>query len=300
MGKEISPIFNLLFLVSIPRHRITIMASAAWIRKTSLLIGCMLLATGPAWAKEPAKVHELVIKPNPEARWGGRIEDVRRVLHSAAEQLWQYFPDRTLDPILVEPQGGPIVLFSRGPQNEYQVRLGTGDMLWAQHAFQFAHEFTHILCKYDETPHRNKWFEESLCEMGSLFALRRMSEVWAVRPPYPNWKSYAKSLGDYADERIEKARLPAGKTFAAWYREEAEHLYADAALRDKNTTVAVALLPLFEREPQHWEAVSYLNVRKPPKDQTFAEFLEKWRDSSPPQHRAFIEQIGETFGIPKK
>ena len=128
-------------------------------------------------------------------------EDVRRVLQSTAEQFWPYFPDRTLPPILVEPQGGPIVLFQRRPQGEYQVRLNTGNMLWAQHAFQFAHEFTHILCNYDATPHRNKWFEESLCELGSLFALRRMAEVWTVQPPYPNWKSYAKALGDYAGER---------------------------------------------------------------------------------------------------
>jgi hypothetical protein len=263
-----------------------------------LLAGCILLAAGPAWAKEPAKAHELVIKPNPEARWGGPIEDVRRVLHSSAEQLWQYYPDRTLNPILVEPQGGPIVLLRRGPQGEYQVRLATGDMLWAQHAFQFAHEFTHILCNYDENQHRNRWFEESLCELGSLFALRRMSEVWAENPPYPNWKSYAKPLGDYAEERIEKARLPKGKTLAAWFRAEAEHLYANATLRDKNTIVAVALLPLFEREPQHWEAVSYLNVRKPPQDQTFAEFLAKWQALSPPQHRAFIAKIGKSFGIP--
>jgi hypothetical protein len=267
----------------------------AYTRKAILLIACTLLAAVPAWSGQPTKTGELIIKPNPEAHWGGQIEDVRRVLHSAGEQLWQCFPDQMLSPIMVEPQGGPIVLFRHGPQGEYLVQLNTGGRFWAQHAYQFAHEFTHILCKFDENPHRNRWFEESLCETASLFALRKMAEVWAVRPPYPNWRSYSKSLASYADERIEKARLPAGKTLAAWFHEESEHLYANAALRDKNTTVAVALLPLFEREPQHWEAVSYLNARKPPKDQTFADFLKQWQASAPQKHRAFIRQIGKKF-----
>ena len=84
---------------------------------------------------------------------------------------------RTLEPILVEPKGGPITLFRRGPKGEYLVRLNTGDRHWAQHAYQFAHEFTHILANYDEHERRNKWFEESICEMASLFVLRRMSET---------------------------------------------------------------------------------------------------------------------------
>jgi hypothetical protein len=259
------------------------------------LVACTLQAGAPVSADAPAKSHELIIKPVATGAWNGQTEDVRRVLQSAAEQMWQYFPDRTLAPILVEPQGGPIALFRRGPHGEYQVRLATGGRLWAQHAYQFAHEFTHILCQYDETPHRNKWFEESLCELASLFALRRMSEVWAVNPPYPNWKSYAQALAAYADDRIAPARLPKGKTPAAWFAVEAKHLYTSSTLRDKNGVVAVALLPLFERAPQHWEAVAYLNVQKPAKELTFAEFLDKWKASAPPKHRAFIAQIKDMF-----
>ena len=169
--------------------------------RSVLCDGCSLLAAGQAQAEPPAKVHELTIRPNPEAAWGA-IENVHAVLQSTAEQLWQYFPGRRLDPILVEPKGGPIAIYQRGPHGEYQVRLGTGDLFWAQHAYQFAHEFCHILCNYNDTAHRNKWFEESLCETASLFALRKMSKAWAVHPPYPNWKDYAKAFSAYASERI--------------------------------------------------------------------------------------------------
>jgi hypothetical protein len=261
------------------------------------MIGCVCAAAGPVTAKEPPKVRELSIRPNPEAAWGAPVENVHAVLQSAAEQLWQFFPERTLDPILVEPKGGPIVIYQRGPHGEYLVRLGTGELLWAQHAYQFAHEFCHILCRYNGVPNRNKWFEESLCETASLFALRRMSKAWAVQPPYPNWKDYGPALATYANERIDKARLPKGKTLAAWFREESPQLYANAALRDKNTVVAVALLPLFEAEPRHWESVAWLNDREPPKDQDLAQFLEQWQAAAPARQRAFIAKIADKFGV---
>jgi len=66
-----------------------------------------------------------------------------------------------VSPILVEAKGGPIVLFRRGKNDEIFVRLDTGGYLWAQYSYQFAHEFCHILCRYDQDKTGNKWFEET-------------------------------------------------------------------------------------------------------------------------------------------
>jgi len=123
------------------------------------------------------------------------LRDVEKVLHSAAVALWPYFAGRTLKPILVEPKGGPITLYRRGPNGEYLVRLNTGDRHWAQHAYQFAHEFGHILANYDEHERRNKWFEESVCEMASLFVLRRMSETWKAAKHRPIVRQVAREFG---------------------------------------------------------------------------------------------------------
>jgi hypothetical protein len=259
---------------------------------------CTAAAEPPAKSAPAAAVsRELVIRPRADAAWNEQVEDARRVFQSAAAELWRFFPDRKLTPILVEPKGGPIVLHRRGPAGEYCVRLDTGNNRWAQHAYQFAHEFCHVLCNFAEREHRNEWFEESLCEMASLFALRRMSETWKTRPPYPNWKDYAPALAKYADERMEKAQLPAKTTLAKWFRQNADELHKSATLREKNTVVAVALLPLFEKQPEHWEAVSYLNTVEPREGQSFAAFLRQWRDAAPPKHRAFIRQIGRQFEI---
>ena len=265
------------------------------------LLGCLVWSTCEAGvdARGAAQggARELVIQVQADAAWNERPEDALRVFQSAAGELWRFFPGRTLPPILVEPTGGPILLYRRGPAGEYYVRLNTGHRLWAQHAYQFAHEFCHILCNSAAQKYRNKWFEESLCELASLFVLRRMAQTWETQPPYPNWKNYAPSLAKYADERIAKAQLPAGMTLAEWFRHESEHLYANATLREKNTIVAVALLPLFEKQPEHWEAVWYLNAAASSQAESFAEFLRQWRDAAPEKHRAFITEIARQFGI---
>ena len=86
-----------------------------------------------------------------------------------------------------------------------------------------------------------------------------MAETWRVRPPYPNWKDYGPSLAEYADDRIRAAQLPSGKTLAQWFRENEPLLRQEPCQRDKNTVVATALLPLFEKQPNNWEAVTWLN-----------------------------------------
>jgi len=245
---------------------------------------------------EPA-AHKLVIRPAPNGKWDASLADAEKVLRSAAGELWAYFPGRTLKAILVEPKGGPIVLFGRGPNGEYRVRLDTGETYWCQYAFQFAHEFCHILCNYLEDDQSNKWFEESLCEMASLFAIRRMAESWKTRPPYPNWKGYASSLRKYADDRLAEIKLPAGTTLAEWYKANEAELRKEPCLRDKNRVVAGVLLPLFEKSPEHWEAVTWLNPPKPQGRLSFQQYLEAWQTRCPEKHRAFVRQIARQFGV---
>jgi len=250
--------------------------------------------TLPADAR-PAQLPR--IRPLPDQRWGASPADVRKVLDSTAAQLWGYFPDRKQATIIVSPRGGPITLFERGPAGEYQVRLDTGDTYWAQYAFQFAHELGHILSGYREGGRNNKWFEESLCELASLFALRRMSDAWEEAPPYPNWRSFAPALNRYAQERIDDARLPQGTTLAAWYRERADRLARDPTRRELNNVVAVALLPHFEAAPEHWEAIGWLNTGRGERPQTFPQYLSAWRDHAPPRHRAFIGRLAGELGV---
>jgi hypothetical protein len=232
-----------------------------------------------------------------EKAWNASKPDIEKVLRSAAGELLRWFPDRKLDPIEVDCKGGPIVLFQRGPKGEYRVKLDTGGTLWAQYSFQFSHETCHILCNYKEQKHHNKWFEESVCELASLFAMRRMSETWKTDPPYPNWRDYAKHLAEYAEERMVNARLPDGVTLAEWYEENKGPLSANATDRDRNQVVATVLLPLFEQAPEHWEAVTWLNTEKLTPAHTFRTYLAAWRRNCPDKHKEFVAAIARQFKI---
>jgi hypothetical protein len=258
-------------------------------RLKAVFIVAAILAAGSVWAAE------LDIRPNPKADWQADPENVKVVLESAAQTLMRHFPERKLAPIVVEPRGGPIVLYERGPEGEYRVRLDTGETYWSQYAFQFAHEMGHILSDYREHPHRNKWFEEAICETASLYALREMAKTWKTDAPYDNWRGYAPSLAAYAQERIDSAQLPQGKSLAAWFADHKADLYTSSTNRELNLIVAAQLLPLFEAEPPRWEAIGWLNAADSTKSQTLAEYLADWERSSPERHRAFIRQIAARF-----
>ena len=56
------------------------------------------------------------------------------------------------------------------------------------------------------------WFEETICEVASLFALEKMAMEWNQSAPHPNWKPYAVEFKKYAEQRISKHRLPESHT----------------------------------------------------------------------------------------
>ncbi|MFP6854498.1 MAG: hypothetical protein VB980_01840 [Opitutales bacterium] len=234
-----------------------------------------------------------------ESDWGGAsLRDIGKILNSSAEQLWPHASQDRLDTIIVDRStSGPIVLFRRGNEKQYLVRLNTHKTFWSQYAFQFAHEFGHIMFGYKAGDQTNQWFEESLCEAASLFALRRMSDAWKTAPPYPNWKSYGPSFRKYAQDRIDEHPWPKPKSIAAWYRENAKALAENATDRKKNTTVATQLLPLFEKNPKRWAATAYLNIRKTNKTRDFTTYLTDWRNACPAKDKPFAIKIAGLFGM---
>jgi len=133
--------------------------------------------------------------------------------------------------------------------------------------------------------------------MASLYALRRMAEVWEVKPPYPNWRGFSKHLRAYANERIKKSQLPDGTTLATWYRQNEAALRKNSTDRAKNNIVAVVLLPLFEAEPEHWAAVEFLNAGARKEPRSFQQYLADWHRHAPEKHRPFIHRIATVFEI---
>ena len=233
--------------------------------------------------------------------FGDREADIRALCDSVIREFWSYFPGYELEPFVIERgRKGPIVLYKRNARGEIQMRLDTGDTLWAQYAYQFAHEFCHILCKFEEDFPGNKWFEETLCEAASLFAMRAMSKSWAKDPPYSNWKSYRHNLASYADDVIrgnDRIREIYEKGLSGFYLVHKQELTANPTRRDLNGAMAIVLLHLLEQEPKHWEAVRWINHASSPEGETFADYLSAWHRAVPSRHKSFVAEIARLYGI---
>lgn len=227
--------------------------------------------------------------------------DIRAVCDSAARQLWRHFPGYELEPFVVtRGKSGPIVLYQRNAAKEIVVRLDTGNTYWSQYAYQFGHEFCHILCRYRENDGKNLWFEETLCETASLYVLREMAREWKSLPPYRNWADYRDSLRDYADDVIRKNRHAEEiqtNGLAAFYRAHADELRKNATNRELNSAMAVVLLAQFEKSSEQWEAVRWLNATPAPPDEAFAAYLTRWRGAVPEKHRPFVALTAKLFGV---
>ena len=112
--------------------------------------------------------------------WGeGNTEDILAVLTSVAEIMFPLGGKAPYNAIWVSrSEQGPIVLYQRGKEGQYIIKLNTQDRYWCQYAFQFSHELGHILCDYRDGDSSNLWFEESIGEVASFFALLRMEKSW--------------------------------------------------------------------------------------------------------------------------
>lgn len=277
----------------------------------------LLLMLQSAWAaqhqaamsKGVFKPHERNRTPGLEIRvlageWGdARAKDIETVLYSVAAVLLEHFPGKRLNPILVAPSDKrPLILYEKGPNSEYQVYLTAKDGDWAQHAYEFAHELSHILTRYERNAHSgvtasNQWFEEALCEVASLYVLRRLASAWEVSPPHPHWAAYAPTFEKYAERFLSEPhrRLPPATSLATWFAQNEQDLARNPYLRGHNEVVANILLPFFEENPRLWLAIGCLNQE--PKGASFRDYMQTWHDNALEDCKGMIKRIMALFGV---
>ena len=162
------------------------------------------------------------------------------------------------------------------------MRLDSEKTYWSQYAFQFAHEFGHIICGYKKGDQSNLWFEETVCETASLFALRGMTKEWKTKPPYPNWQSYGQEFAKYAQNRIKKYPWPKNKSLGDWYHENKINLAKEPTNRGRNVRLAAKLLPFFEEKPSRWSSVAFINFLKSNEKRTFTKYIQDWKKTAKP------------------
>ncbi|WGZ94185.1 MAG: hypothetical protein QJT81_20770 [Candidatus Thiothrix putei] len=264
--------------------------------KTCLLLLSLLLLLSPMRLQAfvaPAQVQV-------ESEWGdANPDDVKAVLNSVIEAISPYMAGRTFGNIIVRnDKSGPISLYEKSPNDEYIVLLNVNGRYWAQLAYQFSHEMCHLMSNYDLAPNnitRQQWFEESLCEAFSLFALEKMAQQWASNPPYPHWQEYAPKFTEYQQDMFKQThrQLPNSMKLPKWYQAYAKTLSADpyAQGRDLNELVANQLLPIFTEQPEAWTTLNYLNLGDDSDDKSLRKYLTDWENNLPSKWQPTVEEI---------
>ena len=235
------------------------------------------------------------------ADWGDcSPTDIQVLLADVASHINRHLREPVSGLIAVIPAPNsnyvPMTYFRSTADQPFLVQLAAGDKRWAQFAYQFSHEFCHILSNPERLRHnQNKWFIEALCELSSIFTLRRMAENWVLNPPYANWSDYSASLSSYAEDRLsnQKHQLPLGIHLPDWFVLEEESLRSDWYQREKNAVVANCLLPFFEENPSGWNAIRAI----PNSASDFAQYLAEWHSDVDNEDRAFLEDIFSEFDV---
>jgi hypothetical protein len=287
--------------------------NSAYELRTVIKLGAGLLClsqigmTGAADKSKASEFRSINIRVQAGGFGAASAADITAVLQSAAVQLSQYWPRTQLLSIDVYHRPDhPQTDSRRAAGNRIAIGLTARDNRWAQYSFQFAHEYCHALINYSndergltrDRRYANLWLEESLCETASLFTLRALSRSWLIAPPYAVWRDYASWFAAYAQERLAlpEHHLPAGTSFAVWFRANEPALRQDSTRRDRNTIIAAQLLPIFEKEPRGWGALPFFQRPANP-NQSLSRHFADWQSSCPRELQQFVAKLAATLAV---
>jgi hypothetical protein len=233
--------------------------------------------------------------------WGAAQPAVIEVLLlNVASQLNKNLREPFLETIKIEhvpPSEPPRAVYRHSKKDPFTIRLSARDTYWAQFAFQFSHEFCHLLSGFEELKNNpNNWFHEAICDLASVFTLRRMAVEWLMHPPYSHWDTFAPHLLAYATQYASRpeAQLPAGTTLASWMIKHEEELRKNPVQRDLNSVVAFALLPAFESEPGGWNSIR----RFPTSTESLEKYLKQWHANALDSDKNFVARVASQLGHP--
>jgi hypothetical protein len=177
--------------------------------------------------------------------------------------------------------------------------------MWNQIAYQFAHEFTHILINHGQPGSGpNHWINESFCEAASYQALKQMAKDWESHPPYPNWKGYAKHHNSYAEKYLGKEKeRPEGMEFIAWFRKNEKALRMGKRFPKYGLYKypAYQFFQIIKEDPSQLGAIAFLNFGLRNPALSTHQYLARWKTVLPAKHRPFADQVAAVFGysLPK-
>ena len=175
--------------------------------------------------------------------------------------------------------------------------------------FDFAHEFCHILHNFEITTlnNPNLWFQESIANMASIWALRAMAETWEHDSPFGTFVAqdggtafFGKNFNRYANAYLEVfPEYQYNGTGKEWLAEHETSLRNEYHRTGSFTQyhlvsqLSFKFLPIFEENPEAWNAVR----KMPSTTGKMSEYMQDWHDAVDVKYKQYVEAIATEMGI---
>lgn len=162
-------------------------------------------------------------------------------------------------------------------KNECRIHIACDPICYSQFAYQYCHELCHLMIREDVFADY-RWFEESLCELASIYFLPLISKEWMN-----NHVDYKTSDGQLFAPLFEEYSV---NVISSNFKEFDLHdlsndnseisvkLKKNPYYRDLNKYVAIKLLPYFKEIVNLWEFVPSIGSIQ--RSIPFLEFIDIW------------------------
>ena len=136
---------------------------------------------------------------------------------------------------------------------------------WCQWLYQFAHEYCHHLIGGEMSGEIRGllWFEESVCEMSSMYHLGNLAFLRGYIPElFP--LHYVRSVQDYLEDVLSRSNELASEASNPGFLYKWESLLREPKYhRTHYSAIAVRMLPLFVENPHLWKIIlNFGNIRQ--------------------------------------
>ncbi len=247
---------------------------------------------------------DLEIKVLESEGWGpASVSNIQKLCENVASHFQEHLREehKVKNKKLIVDHGGVYVEYRDSVPNTHFVFLSVTDKYWQQFAYQFSHEFTHVMHRHEITTRNNPnlWFQESIAMMASIWALREMEKSWEYNAPYDNWAGWRHNLGKYADQNMNGWKYSG--TASEWLDDNEQFLRNEHAKGKPFTYHKLVaelscefLLPIFEKHPEAWNAVTQLPDNSKGK---LDSYIQDWYDKVNIQDKELVESMAEALNI---
>ena len=168
-----------------------------------------------------------------------------------------------------------------------EIRLAASYRYPSQAVYQFAHELCHFRIE-NPVCENLRWLEESFCEAGSHFVLRRLTPSVFRQGAHEALAEYAPKFSKYSEEILSTA-----KEVDLADPDQIRRFTMNCYLREENLCAAEQLLHVLSRRADLWKAVCYLG--HVPEGFSFYDSLTIWRQHCPAELQSAVDMVCGIF-----